>query len=357
MILDSKLAHKIRSVTGYSLPFLLTLAFLYFAVYDVDFQESLDKITNISVFWLVVFIFFSMIAHYVRALRWKVILHSVNPDTSTFNLFSAVMVGYGVNCVVPRLGEFYRAFFAGRWEKISRSSMLGTIIIERVIDILILGFSVLVSISIYAGDILNEFLWLKSTLVIGFIAMGTIIGMLYLLIRLKEVFVKAAVRIVSKLSIKLAEKVEYILHTLIEGFASLKGPKNYFLTILYSILIMLLYGFTSYLAFLILRMDIIQDVNYGMAWVVMTISAFGIVIPTPGGTGSYHFIVKSVLVTLYGFSESMGLAYGLVTHTVTYIMFILSTYILIAAVNIRRQRQGHPKENFFSVIKSSKGMK
>ncbi len=357
MILDNKLVQKIRSTAGYSLPFLLTIAFLYFTVYDVDFRESLDTITNISIFWLVVFIVSSMLAHYIRALRWKVILHSVHPKTSWFNLFGAVMVGYGVNCVVPRLGEFYRAFFAGRWEKISRSSMLGTIIIERVIDILILGLSVLVSIGVYAGDLLDEFLWLKSTLVIGFIAMGVIIVLLYLLIRLKESFVKTAVRIVSKLSSRLAGKVEYVLHMLIEGFASLKGPKNYLLTIFYSVLIMLNYGLNSYIAFYVLGMDSVHEINYGMAWVVMTISAFGIVIPTPGGTGSYHFIVKSVLVSLYGFTESMGLAYGLVTHTVTYIMFIASTYILISAVNMRRHRQGFPKENFFSVIKSGKGIK
>ena len=351
----NRVLHKIRTVSGYSFPFLLTLAFLYFAVYDVDFRQSMEKISNISAFWLIVFVIVSLIAHVVRAMRWKVILHSGNPKTSLFNLFSGVMVGYGVNCVVPRLGEFYRAFFAGKWEGISRTSMLGTVIIERVIDLLILGFSVLASIYIYSGDIFNDVLWLKSTLLIGFIVIGALIILLFLLIRLKERFVKISVKLVGRISGKLADKVEYILHMLIDGFASLKGIKNYSLTVFYSVLIMLLYGLTSYLAFFILHLENYPQVNYGMAWVVMTIAAFGIIIPTPGGTGSYHLIVKTVLVTLYGFSENIGLAYGLVTHTVTYVMFILSAYICISLVNIKRRRQGFPTENFFSVVRSKKG--
>jgi hypothetical protein len=198
-------------------------------------------------------------------------------------------------------------------------------------------------------------MWLKSTLIIGFVAIGVLILLLFLLIKLKERFVTISIKLVGKISHKLAGKVEYMLHMLIEGFASLKGPKNYFLTVLYSIVIMLLYGLTSYLAFFILRLENYEQVNYGMAWVVMTIAAFGIIIPTPGGTGSYHLIVKTVLVTLYGFSDDVGLSYGIVTHTVTYVMFIFSAYLSISLVNMKRRKQGFPTENFFSVIKSKKG--
>lgn len=346
---------KIKSIIGYSFPFILTIAFLYLAIYNVKFDESLESLTSISVLWFIPYLLFFLLSHWIRALRWKVILHSVKKETSLLYLFSATMIGYGVNFAVPRLGELYRALFAGKWEGLSRSSVLGTIIIERVIDVLILGLSVLVSVQIFAGDIYNEIVWLKSALYLGFAGIITIIVLLVLLIKLKEKFVEVAVSIASKISKRIAEKVNYILHMLIDGFASLQGSKNYFLTIIYSISIMLLYGFTAYLAFFVMRMDELMDVNFGMAWVVMTISAFGIVIPTPGGTGAYHLIAKSVLVILYGFTEEIGLAYALLTHTSASVIFIALTFLMIFIVNVKRSKMGFPKENFLSVVKTNKG--
>ncbi len=348
---------KIKSVIGYSFPFILTLAFLYLAIYNVKFDESLESLTSISVLWFIPYLLFFFLSHWIRALRWKVILHSVKEKTSLLYLFSAIMIGYGVNFAVPRLGELYRALFAGRWEGLSRSSILGTIIIERVIDTLILGLSVLVSVQIFAGDIYERIVWLKSALYLGFVGISTIIVLLVLLIKLKEKFVDVALSITSKISKKLSEKVGYILHMLIDGFASLQGSKNYFLTLVYSVLIMLLYAFTAYLAFYVLRMNEVKDVSFGMAWVVMTISAFGIVVPTPGGTGAYHLIAKSVLVILYGFSDEISLAYAFLTHTSASVIFIALTFIMMFVVNINRVKMGFKKENFFSVVKSVEGEK
>jgi hypothetical protein len=55
----------------------------------------------------------------------------VKPDASTLNLFGALMIGYGINCVIPRLGELYRGLFLGNGKNISRTTMFGTVIVER----------------------------------------------------------------------------------------------------------------------------------------------------------------------------------------------------------------------------------
>jgi uncharacterized protein (TIRG00374 family) len=348
---DKSTFTKIKSIIGYSLPFILTIAFLYLAIYNVEFDESINSLKNISLLWFIPYLITFFLSHWIRAIRWKVILHSVKKETSSLYLFSATMIGYGVNFAVPRLGELYRAFFAGRWEGLSRSSVLGTIVIERVIDVIILGLSVLVSVQIFAGDLYEEIVWLKSALIIGFIGICSVVILLVLLIKLQERFVNVVISFVSKISKRLSEKVAYILRMLIDGFASLQGFKNYFLTIVHSILIMLLYALSAYLAFFVLHMDEIQPIDFGTAWVVMTISAFGIVIPTPGGTGAYHLIAKSVLVILFGFSEEIGLAYAFLTHTSASIIFIALTFIMMFVVNIKRAKLGLPKENFFSVVK------
>jgi len=117
---------------------------------------------------------------------------------------------------------------------------------------------------------------------------------------------------------------------------------------------MLLYGLTSYLAFYVLRLDNNYSVTYEMGWIVMTISAFGIVIPTPGGTGSYHFIVKSVLEVLYGFNTSESSAFALMTHFFSYVAFISSMIILLKIVNTKRAKNNLERLTFISVVKSNR---
>ena len=351
MTSDKKKKSPIKKLLGYITPIVSTLVFLYFTFKDVNLQEAVNMIANGSILWFIIFIFSFFISHIVRALRWKVMLRSAKQDTSMLYLLGAIMIGYGVNSFVPRLGEFYRGMFAGKWENISRSSVLGSIIVERVIDILILGFSVLVSVIIYPGNLYSEISWLKSTIYFGFLGIFLIIAVLILLVKMKHKFYDWIVRFVGRFSKNWAGKLSYVFEMLIDGFSTIKGLQNYFWVIILSALIMLSYGLTSFLGFYVLNFDSIYNVSFGMAWVVMTISAFGVVIPTPGGTGSYHFIVKSVLVGLFAFTQEAGSAFALLTHTASTIVFILSMYLFIVYINNYRVKLGFPKENFFSVIK------
>ena len=188
--------NKIKKALSYLFPLVLMVLFLYLAFKNIDFSRVVEILKSISILWLLVYFIVWLLSHIVRAYRWKIITRSVKEDTSLFNLFGATMVGYGVNCVVPRLGELYRGLFLGRWENISRSSMVGTIVLERVIDILVLGFSVLISVAIYQGDLLQEVPWLKSTLYLGFILIFALIGFLFLIVKFKERFYSAILKLV-----------------------------------------------------------------------------------------------------------------------------------------------------------------
>jgi hypothetical protein len=328
--------------------------FLYLAFNKVDFNQVLTIISGLSITWFIIFLVFFFLSHFLRALRWKVILKSSNPDTSVLNLFGATMIGYGLNSVIPRLGELYRGFFAGRWENISRTSVLGTIIVERVIDILALGLSVLVSVLIYSGDLYNEITWLKTTVIFGFVGIFSIVIVLILLVRLKDEFYSLIVNFVSKFSKKIAEKIAYTFEMLIDGFSTLNNISDLLWVILYTIIIMLNYGLSAELGFYVLNLHNSFEINYSMAWIVMTISAFGIIIPTPGGTGTYHFIGISVLTTLFAFTNEAASAYVLLTHTVSIFIFILSMFLFMGYINNKREKNGLPRENFFSVIKGGK---
>jgi len=341
----NKKSLTLKGALNYALSLILTAIFLYIAFNGVDFKEVLHIVSDASVFWIIVFISIQLLAHYLRALRWKIILRSTKPDTSVKYLFGALMVGYGVNCVIPRLGEISRAILVGKWEGLSRSSMLGTVILERVIDIIFLGLAVTISVIIWRGDLYLNFPWLESTLYISMIFVIIASTFLYLTIKFREKFYGIIVKSVGRFSENIAHKIAHIFSRLTTGFGSLKGRKNYLLTIALSCLLMLMYGLGSYIGFFILGMQDIKHVNFEMGWVVMSISAIGVVIPTPGGTGSYHALAKSTLVLLFGFGGTISLAYAFITHLISYSLAIFTALIVFFILNKQH-------ENLLKLVKA-----
>ncbi len=319
-----------RDIINFALSLILTAVFLYIAFYDVNFGEVLDQASKASPFWIIVFIIVLLSSHYLRAARWKVIISSVKPDAAMKNLFGSLMVGYGVNCVIPRLGEITRAVLLGKWEHISRSSMFGTVIVERVIDIIFLGLSVIVAALIYNGNLYLSFPWLKTTLYITSALIAVFLVFILMVVKLKEKFYGVIVKLLGRISEKLAHKAGYIFKMLTEGFASLKGTRNYILTFLFSVAIMLFYALNAYVGMIMIGLP---HVTFAMAWILMSISAIGVVIPTPGGTGSYHALAKSALVLLFGYGEVISLAYAFLTHIISYLLFIILSLIIFFVLN------------------------
>lgn len=330
---------------SYSFSFLLSIIFLYIAFHNVNFGDVLEVVSGASIFWIVILMITLLLSHFLRAVRWKIILRSVKPDISMKNLFGSLMVGYAVNCLVPRLGEVARAVLIGKWENVSRSSMFGAIILERIIDVLFLCLSIFISALIWSEDLYFKLPWLKTSLYISLFGIAGVVIFLFLVIRYKEHFYGVLVKMVGKLSEKFAHKTSHIFEMLIEGFKSLKGTKNYILTFLFSIAIMLLYAFSSYVGFFTVGMNSIKPVSYQMAWILMSISGIGVLIPTPNGTGSYHTLIKTALVLLFGFSEVISLSYAFLTHFISYVVFIFVGLISFWILNKKH-------ENLLKLVKT-----
>jgi hypothetical protein len=168
---------------------------------------------------------------------------------------------------------------------------------------------------------------------------------LTLILRSREKFSEIIIKFVGKVSHKLAERIAYIFTMLAEGFASLKGRKNYFWTLFWTVAIIVIYAFGSYAGMLMLDMQNFQPVTFGMGWIIMSISAIGVIIPTPGSTGSYHTLAKSTLVLIFGFSETISVAYAFLTHIIGYILFIVTALVMFFIVNKQ-------KENLLEVVET-----
>jgi len=311
----------------------LAIVFIYIAFYNVNFSDVLFHVNQANILWTVIFAFLVLFGHLIRALRWKFILNSVKPDVKLKNLFASLMVGYGVNSVTPKLGELTRAVLIGKWEGLSRSSMLGTVILERIIDIISLAFAILIAVLISSINLYEQFPWLELALYISAAIIIAVLLLIYISVRYQEKFYNSIIKLFGKFSGSLALTIAHIFNMLTDGFNSLKGTRNYLLTIFSTIAIMAVYALTSYVGFLMLD---IKDANYGMGWVIMSISAIGVVIPTPGATGSYHTLAKSTLVLIYGFSEVISLAYAFLTHIISYLIAIIGALICFFWMNRKK---------------------
>lgn len=326
---SDKIKITAREIFSYIFSIILAIIFLYIAFLGVDFTRLLSIISKVSIFWIIIFILLTFIGDYLRAIRWNVIINSSEKKISNWNLFGALTIGYGVNNLIPRLGEVTRAVSVGQTEGLSKTTIFGTIIVERVIDIIFFGIAVILSALIYEGNLYSNFPWLQTTILIGTILILFAILLIVLTIKYKEKFSNIIISIIGKFSHNFAGQVGLIFEKLIDGFSSLKGFKNYSLTIILSVLIMFSYGINSYFG-----LYIIDDIaKYGLdlkaGWIIMSISSIGILIPTPGGIGSYHTITKAILVSLYGMNQELSMAYATITHALTYLLHIIGSIFFL----------------------------
>ncbi len=330
------------------------ILFLYFSLKGIDIKRSVELIYSAKIGYVLLFFALYISSHFLRAYRWQIMTKSIKPNSKTINFFGATMIGYAVNCIIPRLGEVYRGLFIGKWEGISRTSMFGTIILERIIDILMLLFAVTVSFLLYKGNLFNDVIWLKSTIIFtlsfSFIFIITLISFGVWKAEVSEKIIKK----LFTFSPKFAEKSDYIFHALLAGIYGIKELKNKIFTLLLSFVIIILYAYTTYAGLLMFNFNNSFTVTFATAWVISALSSFGVIIPTPGGTGSYHAISIFLLVQLYSFTKEAAAAYAILTHFIAYIVFISFGIFFFIYINYKLKSDGGKAEDFISVLKSKK---
>lgn len=320
-----------REIIGFTVSVILSILFLYFAFTGIDLKSLISTLKSASVFWIMIFIMLNILGHYFRVLRWKILLNPFKKNISLNNLFGSLLIGYGFNNIFPRLGEIIRPVTLGNLEGISRTSVFGTIVVERIIDMIFMGLAVIASAFIVSGNIYNSLPWLKPTVYFGVVLISAAVLFLIILIRFREKFYGTLLKFINKLSRKNAERFGLFFNKILDGFATLNGFKNYFFVTLLSLIIIFVYAFTSYIGLFLFDIPANPHINFFSGWVISSISSIGIMIPTPGGIGSYHTITKTTLVSLYGYSPEISMTYAILTHGISYLahIFIAIFYIFL----------------------------
>ncbi|MDH3253258.1 MAG: flippase-like domain-containing protein, partial [Ignavibacteria bacterium] len=178
------MTRRIRSLLKYLLSAFLTILFLYLAFRGTDFDGLFRSLAAVEYSWIVVYIAILFLSHAFRAWRWRYLLEPIKTRISMRNLFSGVMIGYLMNNVLPRAGELVRPYSLAKLESVPRSSALGTIVVERIMDTIAFLLLLLILPIVYIGPLSESFPWLgEAGLIVSMVTGAALVFMTILVFR------------------------------------------------------------------------------------------------------------------------------------------------------------------------------
>lgn len=271
-------------------------------------------------------------SHYLRAVRWKMLIQPSGHNVSVAHSFYSLMVGYLVNLVIPRGGEVSRCYNLYKLDKTPVEISFGTVVTERIVDVLCLLALIVVSF-IYESEKLFAFiktlpikfeLGQSSLLLIGIVLFGVIV-----------------VIIIAAIVLKPGGKVRTFLKKTFNGFReglmSVFHLKKPVIFITHSLLIWLLYFVMTYTV--MKAFPATDQLGLGAVLSLFAIGAIAMAAPLPGGAGSYHLLVPQGLVLLYGIDMSDAVAFTVIFHGwQTLIMILGGAVSLIITTTLVRKR-------------------
>lgn len=297
----------------------LAALFLYLAFRGKNIDQLWRSLIDVHWMWFVVLFVGSALSHVLRAWRWKYLLYPIKNDITLRNAFSATMIGYLINNVVPRLGEFVRPYALKKLEGVSRSATMGTIVLERLLDLLTFAIIVLTVLAIYAEPFavwfpsMAKFEWLFF---LGSAVMMVVFVLIFLKAEILFRFIKKFLFFLPK-NVRL--QTEKIFDSFLTGFQAAKHPGNFLMIAVISILIWLSYTVLLYIPFFIYDFSKISAINFGSAAVLQVASGVAFALPTPSGIGSYHAFTSFTLTQLYHVDPESALSYAVYTHAVGFL--------------------------------------
>ena len=261
----------------------LTLFFLWIAFRGTDLSRLGASMRDANYWWIGASLVLLAFSHFLRAWRWRYLLEPFKAGIPLRKLFSAVMIGYLFNNLLPRAGELVRPYVIARMERVPVSGAFGTIVIERIIDTFSFLFLFALLPVLYDGPLAESFPWLHDGGIIVFAV--TVAGLSVLLLMMKrrdwtDSALRWGARFLPRSS---AGKIEGVVHGFLDGFRFLGRPKNFAVIFVFSAGIWGLYIAMMYVSFFAFGL---AELGFQTAVVILTISSIGTAIPTPGGRGA-----------------------------------------------------------------------
>ncbi|WP_081208515.1 lysylphosphatidylglycerol synthase transmembrane domain-containing protein [Salegentibacter sediminis] len=315
---------KTSKILKIILPLLLGFIFIWYSLQSATPQERrelLDNIVNANPFWLILSLVFGTLSHMSRAYRWQYMLEPMGYKPRFANSFMAVMAGYLANFGIPRSGEVLRAATLSSYEKVPFEKAFGTIISERIADIVIMlaimGFTLILQtehlLTYFKANQINPLV----TIAILFVLLLAGIGFIWL---------------IKRSNLPFLIKIRKMAQGLIEGMRSIFRMKQKWAFLFHTLFIWLMY----ILMFYVISFSVPEMVppELGMMLAAFVVGSLAIS-ATNGGIGVYPVAIGAILV-LFGISKQSGEAFGWLTWgTQTLLVLVLGalSFIILPLFN------------------------
>lgn len=315
--------HNLKLILKFLISLGLAIAFLHTAFQDIDFYTFGQALHKTQPIWLVFSAFFLMVSNFPRAWRWQILMAPVSRKISLRYVFRALLIGYAANNLLPRAGEVARVVSIKQNQDLSGSALLATVLVERVLDMLSLLLLFGVVLFFFRSDIENAFPWMENVSIIA----STISILFLILFGILSTYGNQIVHplrnITGFFSTPLGNRLTEILRAFFLGMGGIRNTTGFLRIVFATILINGIYTLVVYLAFMSFQFPRDFDLNLTAALVVLVISTVGIIIPTPGGTGSYHFFCSQALYKIYKVPKLQALAFATTLHGISYLTFLI----------------------------------
>jgi len=313
--------------------FLLGATLLYLVFKDQDPKLIWHNIKEANFSYLGVSMVSGYLAIISRGIRWNLLLEPAGYKPKVWNSIHAVNVGYFVNIAIPRAGEITRCTALNRIENIPVNKLFGTVVVERVIDLIMLTSLMAVSFVLSYDELYTfftsamqssstaepDYTWLFVILGIG------LLGALFLILLWKRI---------KKLA--LFQKILDLLQGIKEGFTTIFHLKKKGLFIFHTLLIWFNYFFMSYICFMAFEETSHLSLSDGLF--IMIVGGLGMVAPAPGGLGAYHAAVIAGLSLLL-ISPDVSRTFAISIHASQTLMMILSGCLALIFLSLAKSKK------------------
>ncbi len=317
------MAHYAKILLKLFIGLALAGVFLWASFRQVSLSELQSSVEQVKPFWLIVSTVILVLLNLVRARRWQVLIVPVSKEISIWRGWMAIMIGYAGNNLLPRAGEFLRVLALKRGKDLSVSALLATVVVERIVDMLALMILLAGVLVAFQEEISVLFPWIEDAGLLVFFASLLLLVIFAVLSVHGDRALARLDRGLGVISRSLATRVVGTLRAFFRGMGAVKTRTGYVEITVTTVILYAGYVLIVYLPFLSFDFDSRYGLGFSAALVVTVMATIGIILPTPGGAGTYHYFCSQTLHHLYGVSLPEALAFATVVHGIAYFTFIL----------------------------------
>ena len=299
MLIKSSIQEILLNLLRFSIFFSIGILLFWFVYKDQPIDEIITALKKANYFWIIIPLVLSILSHLSRALRWKILIDSMGYNPKWANTFFAVLVMYLSNTVIPRSGEITRCGIIKKYENIPFTKLLGTVVIERAMDFVML-FVLIVVVLFTQFNVFLQFVKNNPGIDEKFALFGKMDNLI-VMATFTTLFFLAIVIFRRKMKNSMFYlKLKELYINFMEGLKTIKTLEKKWEFIGHSFFIWIMYFTMIYITFW--SFDFTANLSLLSGLTVFVMASLGIIAPSPGGIGTWHFMVIETLV-IYGVAK------------------------------------------------------